>query len=471
MCCYTTLQGACCGGNSKAGGGCCTQDETCCSDDEDYSCCMQQSTYCVQKDPSVPSLPSRCCPRWTVGCTTGSVGCCDPAQPWQWFLASTSTKNNNSNKGHKREHQQPHQTRFVSSNGDADLSAYALLVSGVSGGLEGWKINVGTGAIEARTRVIKGFDDDPAGESTREFMFDSKRKLFYYVDANFTANGGARPAGGREMYLYTVDPVGGTTHKQTVSGAVDFPVGYSYHAETDAIILGVEKLTTNETLTGFDFFSLNPDTAVATRLSTISRGASESDPDYYSGFHRHASIDGNTLYRLGYEMVKEQTGQGLGVLALNEAHATAQWLSEISPLHDYYMTLNRLPGSNNTKFGTATDEFVSLAPRKGIASQNHDLDLVRWNADDGGKSAKIIAQLNNAHVPAVMRLGTLGYLASAVTADTFAALVVADEKISDLDRWALAVVDLTPGANNSAVLPLTPDELSGTISISGLGLA
>lgn len=109
----------------------------------------------------------------------------------------------------------------------ANLTAYVLVVSGIADGLEGWTVDVGTGNIESRKRIAKAFDDDPAGESTREFMFDSKRKVFYYVDANFTANGGARPAGGREMYLYTVDPVSGSTQKQTVSGAVDFPVGYT----------------------------------------------------------------------------------------------------------------------------------------------------------------------------------------------------------------------------------------------------
>jgi hypothetical protein len=41
-----------------------------------------------------------------------------------------------------------------------------------------------------------------------------------------------------------------------------------------------------------------------------------------------------------------------------------------------------------------------------------------------------------------------------------------------LDRWAIAVVDLTPGAiNNSQVLGLTPRDAAGTISIAGLGLA
>lgn len=50
-----------------------------------YACCMQQSTYCVSKTEG-SEHPARCCPRWTIGCEAGTVGCCDPAQPWQWTV-------------------------------------------------------------------------------------------------------------------------------------------------------------------------------------------------------------------------------------------------------------------------------------------------------------------------------------------------------------------------------------------------
>jgi len=49
--------------------------------------------------------------------------------------------------------------------------------------------------------------------------------------------------------------------------------------------------------------------------------------------------------------------------------------------------------------------------------------------------------------------------------------VVEDAEVAALDQWALAVVDTTPGANNSQTLPLVPRDIAGTISISGLGLA
>ena len=38
------------------------------------------------------NFPARCCPQWTVACEAGSVGCCDPAHPWQRVLAQHEVK-------------------------------------------------------------------------------------------------------------------------------------------------------------------------------------------------------------------------------------------------------------------------------------------------------------------------------------------------------------------------------------------
>merc|ERR1711871_1784883 len=64
----------------------CSADEDCCKDSPDCKgacteCCVRQSTFCVA--PRQGFTTSTCCPRWTVSCTVGSVGCCDPATPWQ----------------------------------------------------------------------------------------------------------------------------------------------------------------------------------------------------------------------------------------------------------------------------------------------------------------------------------------------------------------------------------------------------
>ena len=59
--------------------GCCSSDESCCADDQGASCCIIQPTYCVPKNANLNPYPARCCPRYTVGCNVGEVGCCDPA--------------------------------------------------------------------------------------------------------------------------------------------------------------------------------------------------------------------------------------------------------------------------------------------------------------------------------------------------------------------------------------------------------
>ena len=71
-----------------SGGGAifCTQDETCCEDSPHCTgdcseCCLNQVSQCVAPRPSFTT--STCCPRWSVGCSVGTVGCCDPARPWQ----------------------------------------------------------------------------------------------------------------------------------------------------------------------------------------------------------------------------------------------------------------------------------------------------------------------------------------------------------------------------------------------------
>lgn len=66
------------------------------------------------------------------------------------------------------------------------------------------------------------------------------RCRFYYLDANFTAGGGARPPKGREAYLFSVDPATGGTTKQTISGAVDFTTGYAFYPEDGTILLATD---------------------------------------------------------------------------------------------------------------------------------------------------------------------------------------------------------------------------------------
>ena len=77
---------------------------------------------------------------------------------------------------------------------------------------------------------------------------------------------------------------------------------------TNDILMACEYYDSNSTMVGFEFFQLDPTTAAATSVSTVARGANESDPNFYAGYHRSCSGDGKLVYRLGYEHVTTQSG-------------------------------------------------------------------------------------------------------------------------------------------------------------------
>ena len=81
---HTALNDDQCG--ADPGAPICQATDTCCMDSPGCTgycseCCTGQSDFCVLPRPGF--LTSTCCPKWTVGCSVGSVGCCDPARPWQ----------------------------------------------------------------------------------------------------------------------------------------------------------------------------------------------------------------------------------------------------------------------------------------------------------------------------------------------------------------------------------------------------
>ena len=72
-CAFDPNSYGCCGGGGT---------ESCCSDDTGGVCCVLEPTSCVSKNAQYP-YPARCCPRETIGCGAGTVGCCNPARAWQ----------------------------------------------------------------------------------------------------------------------------------------------------------------------------------------------------------------------------------------------------------------------------------------------------------------------------------------------------------------------------------------------------
>ena len=151
---------------------------------------------------------------------------------------------------------------------------------------------------------------------TRIFMFDERRELFYYVEANFT---GPLPPSGRTITLFTIDPTTGATKAQRVQGATNFPTGaralamflaavqhltcspylersqlslrcfldaavagYYFHCQLDRIFMATHIVDRQEQPTGYQWFSIDPTTARATLLSTVrlcfSLGGSMTEP-------------------------------------------------------------------------------------------------------------------------------------------------------------------------------------------------
>lgn len=259
--------------------------------------------------------------------------------------------------------------------------------------LLGLTIDTATGKI-TRKVAITGFRDDPAGESLRPFTWCRDKNVFYYIDANFTADAGVRPAAGREVFLITVDPVAGTAVQTAVTGAKDFPVGMAMGPGGQLIFATESYDGGGGAVVGFDFFTLNMTTAVATRTGSVHRGSSEGDPGYYTGFFRSVSRDGAVAFRLGYKLVTTQGEQGLGSVATNGGRAAA-WadLPAAATGHDFYMSIDLVGGSNSSekqpsKVARRSEaegtpfSFLSLAP-----STYNDFDI----------SLSRVASLTSAH--------------------------------------------------------------------------
>lgn len=454
-CCPSTGGDFCCKNTTVpsstcCGEGCCSDFEECCKDDQGEACCIQQTTFCVPKQ-SQEKYPARCCPRWTVGCGVGSVGCCDPAQPWQWNLAAQPS----GDRYVPTYKSQPFELELApaqqpQSAVSSPSTVYALFITGASG-LMSMQIDRTSGQITNKVKVQ--LDDNPYAETTREFLFDENRAVFYYLDANFTANGGVRPSGGRPIYLYTIDAATGKSSKLTVSGAVDFPVGQAMCGKT--ILMATEDYSSGS-FQGYNWFKLDPVSGSAVNVGHLARGADESADAFYSGFHRDCSPDGSVVYRFGYKYVSSQDEQGLSTTTINGGQTATKWQDELTPDHDYYMTMDRYD-INSSSFA-----FVSLAPYKNDPKRG--LDVMQWTPD--GSAPVLVARLGNAHPPSMPMLGDLGYLGSYISGSTYLAMVVVDAPVEP--EWGLAVVNLTN--RSGVVVPLLPRTIAGTWGVSGVGM-
>jgi len=414
----------------------CTSDETICADDKGWSCCVDQESFCV---PKGGGFAARCCPQWTVGCGSGSVGCCDPARPWQRDLNNVGIR-----------------SPVVGSSAAAvEATAYALFTSPSVANLDCLTIDVATGNITSKVPVsgpAKDYFAKLYGEITRVYPYSPSRNKFFFLDIVQT---GATPSS--PITLYSIDPATGASTSAVVSGVAGFVVSFDYHPESDRVVVAVGARED----VSFSFLTVDVDTAVASLLGTVDRGASEAaSPAFYAPYITVMAQNGTSAYRLGYQQVSEAVGPGLGATPL--AGGVATWEAVPSaPGLGFLYSMVRKPG---------TDAFVSLAPS---SATNHTLSVVSWARGDA--SAAVLLDMANAHPPQMIGTGVLGYVADATSKSLYAALVVQPAKGSlfgEGDQWVLAFVEYDSGATGHVVIDGQGFAKLGaeTVGVSGLGI-
>jgi len=413
----------------------CGQGSSECDDSpgEFGECCIDQSTYCIA--PRGTFVTSTCCPRWTVGCTAGSVGCCDPARPWQ-LIAAQKTRASNATR---------------SAAPDAPLLAkaepttvgFAIFTESLKSALSAATIDLSTGEVTSRTDVTGPASDWYAlyfGESTRILPWDAEAARFVFADADLATG---------QLTVYTIDPRTGESTGTAVQGCSGMPVGMAWDADLRALVL------TTQSETEAAFHALDAQTGEAKALGRVERGSDEDSEAFYAGYisHSHAG----TTFRSGHQRVTLADGEGVGITELPGTSdvAKSSWKGAAkADAHGLPISMQRHPAGG----------FLSLAPR-----DSGKLDVVSWDVNG---TAQIVAELGNANMPASEGL-TLGYVTDApVMDDTYAAMTVNLAGGHGLgDKWTVSTVSLGTGAVQEFALNPQPSIFGAeAVSVTGFGL-
>jgi len=247
MCCGNKSSILCCDSNYLCCNGtlCCeAKTESCCPDPVNGAvCCIAEDTMCC---PPMGVWPSRCCPRWNVCCYQGRYGCCVP--------------------------------ETMKPESSSSTTAYALYED-EEGNMNVITIDMTSGYYSS-IPMTGPFND--WGEITRVFIYDSNRTVFYLLQANFTA-----PGDQHVITLYTVDVQTGVTVATTVTGAVEDGTqdvtGMYYESNSGLIYMGTEVTNKDNTVLGYNFYTVDPQTSIATLVSSYSNPVGE---DSYAGWVR-----------------------------------------------------------------------------------------------------------------------------------------------------------------------------------------
>lgn len=429
----------------------CTGAETCCEDATGWECCITQTTFCVAPRGSIQT--STCCPRWTVGCQVGSVGCCDPARPWQYFQSTVAgnasysfVRNPMKSDGYSKAAMLPD---FTSEIDASHKIAYALFVSDglLKDSFVSMTIDLASGHVVKKRTVSGPVQEYVAklfGGSTRLFSWDPAKARFVFADADYTAKGPAFP-----LTVFSIDAATGVSTSKVVSGCAGEPLGMVFDTATSSLIIGTQDRDSAS------FCSVDPDTGVAKALSKVARGSGETSDTFYAAYMSYASS--GIAYRVGHRQVSFGTDPGMNTVTLASGVASKWSEIALAPNHTLPVSMQAHPDGG----------FVSLAPRGGTFL----VDVIAWDA--AKKTARVLKELSNANVPSSPKTGALGYVGDAVSGSTFAAMTV--QKGSQIpllgDKWKVSTVDLRSGAVFESALKPQP-ALTGaeTVTLSGFGM-
>ncbi|KAJ1636886.1 hypothetical protein T492DRAFT_956916 [Pavlovales sp. CCMP2436] len=447
------------------GGGCCSAQQTCSEISElDAACCSDQLT---RPCPAIGNYPARCCGRWTVCCAVGTVGCCDPAQPWQADSAAARTARLSSSSATR----QPHAAastplaessalkaatfaRLEASTTRAEGSSvvYALLLQIAQLSVH----TIASGKL-VNTAAVRGYEN--YGASTRPWAYSRATKSFVTVEANFTEAPPTLGGPGRTLTLWMIDARTGVASSCRVSGATGQPSGYCALDGGASMLLGLldERETANDlhsvrTPATARFVKLDVRTGTATELSSLPRGKDESSAAYYSSYFYACTRDGSVAVRIGPRAASIGKDSGVGLTYLGSEPAASfeplKWAAGGPPL---------------TLQTEAAGSFLSLA------QQRRGLALLRWNSAGGG-TPTVVAKLDaNTAVPELPLLGPLGYTLDSLSDDgAMYVALVSEELLPGFGRWAIVTIELELG--KVVMHSLTPMQLVATVSVSGLGI-
>eukprot|EP00295_Goniomonas_pacifica_P019651 CAMPEP_0175866022 /NCGR_PEP_ID=MMETSP0107_2-20121207/33983_1 /TAXON_ID=195067 ORGANISM="Goniomonas pacifica, Strain CCMP1869" /NCGR_SAMPLE_ID=MMETSP0107_2 /ASSEMBLY_ACC=CAM_ASM_000203 /LENGTH=420 /DNA_ID=CAMNT_0017183513 /DNA_START=40 /DNA_END=1302 /DNA_ORIENTATION=- len=410
-------------------------------------------------------LTSTCCPKWTVGCSAGTVGCCDPARPWQLALSkgqraavfpetllrSPSQRNRWSN-ADPTPFAPEHDATVPQQVESATVSAYALFPHPIKSAVKAIGLDISSGAVAHSVDVTGPFADYYNlydNGDTRIIPWARHLAKFVFADVD--------QANTEQIISYTIDPATGSSTSTKVSGCKGYPVGMAWDTELGKLVIGTQ--TKDEA----SLCAINVTSGEGTALGSVARGSDESSAAFYAAY---ISLSSNgVVHRVGNKDVTQ--GTNLGV-ATTDASKTTWTALSLSAEYEAAVTVNMVEG-----------EFISLAARS-THDETHDLDLIRW--DPSAKTGtKVLANLTDAHTPVEpYTAAQLGYVADSVSGNTYAAITIAEHKVASNaprvpglhDKWTVTTYDLSSGKLAHKTLFPQPSLIGGaeTTAVMAFGL-